>query len=323
MVPHTSLSHGRRWNHSSHPNMGIVLDEIITNSDGSMDICFVHAGVNTHTHTHTNVPHHPLEIFPLLPHHMYRRATYNPCNAPRRRYGGDLDLALASGWAASWKRYLLELMLVKDWFVMYPFINGSHAAYSTNHLEVGEHIKTKDDQNHKAEHYTFPLLSDPPPTLLEAPTLRFNHLYQPILNLTGALQSAVRRTPPRESNDTTCASYSRESHELLVSKGLTIVMGHFYLRARFVGFLRNVLTYCTYPRVRRIVVVWHNKLIKPPTMATCPGRALETTVHFLTPRAIDTLSNRFTPTCVRFPHLCFHSVACHSLHIIRCILFAT
>jgi hypothetical protein len=36
------------------------------------------------------------------------------------KYGGDLELGQGSGWGASWKRYLLELMLVMDWSVMYP-----------------------------------------------------------------------------------------------------------------------------------------------------------------------------------------------------------
>jgi len=152
---------------------------------------------------------------------------------------------MASGWAASWKRYLLELMLVKDWFLMYPFINGQHAAYSTNHLEVGEHI-SKNDTDHKAEHYTFPLLTEPPPALdNNAPMLRLNHLYDKIHNVTGALRNALRRTPPRAQNDTVCASYNRASHDFLVTEGLTVVTGHFYTRSRFVGFLRNVLTYAT------------------------------------------------------------------------------
>lgn len=124
----------------------------------------------------------------------------------RGRYSGDLDLALASGWAASWKRYLLELMLVMDWFVLYPFINGGHAAYSTNHLEVGEHIKTKNDSAHRAEHYTFPLLTAPPPRLVGPPTLWFDHLYFEILNVTAALDRAAKRTVAVRTRqvDSTC-----------------------------------------------------------------------------------------------------------------------
>eukprot|EP00035_Acanthoeca_spectabilis_P039226 m.60300 g.60300 ORF g.60300 m.60300 type:complete len:816 (+) comp9500_c0_seq2:207-2654(+) len=219
----------------------------------------------------------------------------------RGRYSGDLDLAMASGWAASWKRYLLELMLVMDWFVLYPFIDDGHAAYSTNHLEVGEHIKTKNDSDHRAEHYTFPLLQTPPPELASSPTLRFDHLYFKILDITDALVRAAQRTvaPRTREKDTACIGYNQESHTYLVTEGLTIVMGHFYTRTRYIGFLRNVLTYCDYGDVgvKRIVVVWHNKRIKPPTMATCPGQGVHgTTVHFLAPAVADTLSNRFTPT---------------------------
>mmetsp|Transcript_34965 Transcript_34965/g.91533 ORF Transcript_34965/g.91533 Transcript_34965/m.91533 type:complete len:808 (+) Transcript_34965:319-2742(+) len=219
----------------------------------------------------------------------------------RGRYVGDLNLGQASGWAASWKRYLLELMLVKDWFVLYPYINNDHAAYSTNHLEVGEHIKTKNDSDHRAEHYTFPLLDKPPPKLERLPKLKFDHLYGRIRDVTAAMNHAAKRTyaPRTRATDTTCVGYNAASHEHIVSKGLTLVMGHFYTHTRFAGFLRNILTYCTYGEVgvKRIVVVWHNKRIKPPTMATCPGKGVRhTTVHFLTPTVADTLSNRFTPT---------------------------
>lgn len=69
---------------------------------------------------------------------------------------------------------------VMDWTLLYPFINDGHAAYSTNHLEVGEHIKVVDDKDHRREHYEHPLLQKPPPELTHTPTLRLDHLYNEV-----------------------------------------------------------------------------------------------------------------------------------------------
>jgi hypothetical protein len=119
--------------------------------------------------------------------------------SPDGSYGGELNLALASGWAASWKRYLLELMLVMDWTVLYPFINNEHAAYSTNHLEVGEHIKVADDSNHRREDYEHDLLNVPPPTLHGPITIRLDHLYKIIADTmaTAKLERIRLRNLPR------------------------------------------------------------------------------------------------------------------------------
>lgn len=90
------------------------------------------------------------------------------------KYGGDLEMGQASGWAASWKRYLLELMLVMDWTMLYPFIDGSHAAYSTNHVEIGEHISVQDQSSRRLQ-YEHPLLNVPPPFFVK-PAVHFDHL---------------------------------------------------------------------------------------------------------------------------------------------------
>jgi hypothetical protein len=60
------------------------------------------------------------------PWRMFRKWAAHQARSDK--YLGDMYLARASGWAASWKRYLLELMLAKDWTMIYPFINGEHAA---------------------------------------------------------------------------------------------------------------------------------------------------------------------------------------------------
>eukprot|EP00038_Savillea_parva_P001123 m.101566 g.101566 ORF g.101566 m.101566 type:complete len:800 (+) comp10398_c0_seq1:235-2634(+) len=211
------------------------------------------------------------------------------------RYGGDLNLGQASGWAASWKRYLLEVMLALDWTILYPFIDNKHDAYSTNHLEVGEHIKSKDDKDHSREHYELPLLEDPPPALTQAPKVSFDHLYIPIAKVLDDAQ--IHKIKVKNLPKTACEAYSVEGHDHLIEPGLgvTVVMTFFYTKPRFAGFIANARKYCSYATVKRVIIVWHNRDYRPPTMAIC-NQKLGTTAHFLQPRVPDSLSNRFIPT---------------------------
>jgi hypothetical protein len=63
----------------------------------------------------------------------------------------------STGWSASWKKYLIELMWMEGTFLLYPrFVDG--AALSTNHLAQGAHIRANDTQ-HLASDYTIPLLT--------------------------------------------------------------------------------------------------------------------------------------------------------------------
>ena len=212
------------------------------------------------------------------------------------KYGGDLNLGRASGWAASWKRYLLELMLVKDWTLLYPFVNNEHAGYSTNHLELGEHIKKHDDKGHRREQYELPLLTDEPPVLSAIPMVRFDHLYHPI-----AMRFEDARVERRRRGDlprTQCQAYSVQGHRELFerdTRGVTVVITFFYSKERFLALMRNTQTYCSYSVVKRIIIVWHNRDFHPPTMAFC-NQKRSTTVHFVYPRVPDSLSNRFIPT---------------------------
>lgn len=108
-------------------------------------------------------------------------------------------------------RYLLELMLVMDWNVLYPFF-GDHSAYSTNHLEVGEHI-SENDTSHKKEDYTFPLRSELVP--LASPMARFDHLYRPVAEQIEGLSIAKTKGMPNRK-PTGCQAYVFSSDSSLV-----------------------------------------------------------------------------------------------------------
>lgn len=42
-------------------------------------------------------------------------------------------------WFASWKRFLIELMLEQSWYLLYPNSGHDHASFSTNYFEKGVH----------------------------------------------------------------------------------------------------------------------------------------------------------------------------------------
>lgn len=189
------------------------------------------------------------------PQHWRKFRLWSVTQPREGKYGGDLELGRGSGWAASWKRYLLELILVMDWSVMYPFF-GDHSAYSTNHLELGEHITAADTEHKKAD-YTHPLRHDLMP--LQPPRVWFDHQYNVIAtkieNLAIRKSRGLPNRPP-----TGCAAYSLEGHRTLTEPdGVTVVMTFFYSPVRFMAFLKNIKAFCAYESVKRIIVMWHNR----------------------------------------------------------------
>ena len=77
---------------------------------------------------------------------------------PSSHLAMPLPVSSTPGWKASWKKYLIELMVAKGWFMLYPSY-PRQVSFSTNHLEVGEHIKEGDTQ-HGAVDYTVPLVQE-------------------------------------------------------------------------------------------------------------------------------------------------------------------
>lgn len=164
---------------------------------------------------------------------------------PAGQYGGELDLAQATGWPAVWRRHLLELMLIMDWFVLYPSFDKSQTGYSV----------------HQANQLASPRFRTGIPSRIHGDLGALswlNHRHEPILNVTEALMSSTRPlTTPTKNTSVACGAYNPVSHATLVQTGLTIVIGHLYTRTRFSGFLTNLIQYCNYSNVRRIVVVWY------------------------------------------------------------------
>jgi hypothetical protein len=63
-----------------------------------------------------------------------------------------------NGWKGSWKKYFFELLHIEGKFLVYPnfFFQQS---FSTNHMEVGEHIQAF-DSSHDQEEFKVPLMQD-------------------------------------------------------------------------------------------------------------------------------------------------------------------
>ncbi|KAF4611047.1 hypothetical protein D9613_006824 [Agrocybe pediades] len=94
-------------------------------------------------------------------------------------------------WSKSWKRFYIELVYLRGYAMLYPNYED-FLSLSTNHLEVGSHVKVRSQE--KRDLFLLPLLPLSPGTrghrLLEIPDQRlpaFETL--PVLDLTGTLTS--------------------------------------------------------------------------------------------------------------------------------------
>ncbi|KAF9462974.1 hypothetical protein BDZ94DRAFT_1165033 [Collybia nuda] len=94
-------------------------------------------------------------------------------------------------WTKSWKKYFIEMVYLRGYVMLYPNYEN-FLSLSTNHLEVGSHVKVRTRE--KRDLFVLPLMqlpisiSLPVPSLLDLPyrTLpAWNAL--PVLNLTGSL----------------------------------------------------------------------------------------------------------------------------------------
>lgn len=98
----------------------------------------------------------------------------------------------SNNWTKSWKKYFIELVYLRGYVMLYPNY-PDFVSLSTNHLEVGSHVKVRTVE--KQEQFILPLMELPVQSslspiveLLDLPdnTLpRWNEL--PVLNLTGSL----------------------------------------------------------------------------------------------------------------------------------------
>ncbi|CAK5267615.1 unnamed protein product [Mycena citricolor] len=89
-------------------------------------------------------------------------------------------------WTRSWKKYFIEMVYLRGYVMLYPNF-ASFMSLSTNHLEVGSHVK--DRSKEKQRMFSMPLIgADESWRLLDLPGERlpaWNTL--PVLNLTGSL----------------------------------------------------------------------------------------------------------------------------------------
>lgn len=214
------------------------------------------------------------------------------------QYHLQVPLGTVVGWSASWKKFMLELMLLKGWYLFYPNFEDQ-ASLSTNMLEPGEHI-VKNDRKHTKEMYTVPLLKRPPraPASRNAAPLldSYDNPVAPFTNKAPAVDPGKRRERNR------CADYNAELHKRLIAdraNTTTVVMSYMHTpgdagtrRHEALGLL--VRHYCSMACVSRVVVVWHSLVYAPPPTSTCPGsnNTLVMFEHF----ARDSLLNRFAPS---------------------------
>lgn len=96
----------------------------------------------------------------------------------------------SNNWTKSWKKYFIELVFLRGYVMLYPNFDN-YASLSTNHLEVGSHVKHRTKE--KQDMFLLPLMDLPHSTseevaILNLPnkTLPFFHDL-PVFNLTGGI----------------------------------------------------------------------------------------------------------------------------------------
>ncbi|KAF9078066.1 hypothetical protein BDP27DRAFT_1253079 [Rhodocollybia butyracea] len=85
-------------------------------------------------------------------------------------------------WTKSWKKYFIELVYLRGYVMLYPNF-PQYVSLSTNHLEVGSHVKIRSKE--KRESFSVPLMKEEA-GLLDLPSGSLpNWTSLPVLNITG------------------------------------------------------------------------------------------------------------------------------------------
>jgi hypothetical protein len=95
-------------------------------------------------------------------------------------------------WSKSWKRYFIEMTYLRGYVMLYPNFDN-FVSLSTNHIEVGSHVKSRSKE--QKEQFLLPLMTWPdlkgrrsPSEILDLPEGTMPHWNAlPVLNLTGSM----------------------------------------------------------------------------------------------------------------------------------------
>ena len=119
----------------------------------------------------------------------------------------------SNNWTKSWKKFFIELVYLRGYVMLYPNYQD-FVSLSTNHLEVGSHVKSRTKE--KKESFIVPLMQLPsslPSPISELLDLPDNTLPRwdslPVLNLTGSLTTLgllAERGRQRRAELTGCTS---------------------------------------------------------------------------------------------------------------------
>lgn len=92
-----------------------------------------------------------------------------------------IPLSCVTEWKKSWKKYLMELMVLKGYLMLYPSLKNQESL-SVHHREEGEHAINVDSGNKVVDFFVVPLVNDTSAQLLidEVKTANFDEL--PIIN---------------------------------------------------------------------------------------------------------------------------------------------
>ena len=121
-------------------------------------------------------------------------------------------------WSKSWKKFFIELVYLRGYVMLYPNYED-FVSLSTNHLEVGSHVKQRSRE--KQELFLLPLMKLDEPlgssSLLDLPDHTLPSLEMlPVLNLTGSITSlgALIEQGNRRRNELMHCDFSSELYSI-------------------------------------------------------------------------------------------------------------
>ncbi|KAF7982605.1 hypothetical protein HWV62_27636 [Athelia sp. TMB] len=131
-------------------------------------------------------------------------------------------------WTKSWKKFFIELVYLRGYIMLYPNY-ADFISLSTNHLEVGSHVKDlpADVYSHRKEMFLLPLM--PLPLVNETEPMVYPRILDmpgqtlpawetlPVLNLTGTVTSSkilIDQGQARRSAITNCSYTTSMPHDI-------------------------------------------------------------------------------------------------------------
>ena len=226
--------------------------------------------------------------------------------------------SLTMYWARSWKKYMMEIMYTKDYYMIYPNF-PYQTSFSTNHVELGEHITSEKEREKRLADFTVPLFQESSFEMLKRefglddplsflPTLRNIRMLdihsRPMIDVNCFVdEECTQQYPPQVPSPSTATKLwsTRRDHVcqdipfndnylMKDSNTLTLVIDS-GPRCDMPILVKQLEYYSKSSTIAAIVVIWNDRL-----RATPPSVDLGNTFVTFLPQFQSSRNNRYNPS---------------------------